>query len=507
MRKIVGRSRLPARQTARVAALRKRLLPVLRTVRQAVARLRRGLAGEDVPADITIGAERIEGAAHAVERLVTDAGQSSGADGAAEVTRLRHDLRNPLTVIRGFAELIQSEAKRRGLSVIAVSAQRIVTLADSASAIVDEVLKDETSVPVQPRRPRADAPAAVLVVDDDAASRELLLRLVHQGGHAGLGVASGKEALELLRNRAFDVVLLDIEMPELDGRAVLRAILADASLRETDVIVVSGVDRYDDVVACIDQGAIDYLVKPIRAELLQARIAATMMRRLWRASERDNYTRLAFAKEQADSLLSNILPEQIIPRVMAGGQVVADAFASVTILFSDFVGFTAFAAHLEPREVVASLDRLFSAFDRLALQHGVEKIKTIGDAFMAVGGLPTPTTDHAEAVARLALDMQAALAAINPTLPSPLQMRIGIATGPVIAGVIGTHKIAFDVWGHAVNMAARHESYCEPGRIHVAAETAVLLRGRFALQSRGLLHIRGGGEVETFYLGPALPTK
>jgi adenylate cyclase len=198
-------------------------------------------------------------------------------------------------------------------------------------------------------------------------------------------------------------------------------------------------------------------------------------------------------------LLLNILPRPIIDR-LAAGETIADTYEAVTVLVSDFVGFTRYSRRLPSHQVVATLNRIFSEFDGLAIRLGVEKIKTIGDGYLAVAGVPIPSKDHAEICAEMALGMLDILHRLNPTFDEPLEMRVGLASGPVVAGIIGSHKFAFDIWGDTVNMAARHESYSEPNCIHLSAETAALLPKRFAIESRGVLNIRGRGQVETYFL-------
>ena len=338
------------------------------------------------------------------------------------------------------------------------------------------------------------------MVDDDESMRALLMQQLRRDGHDSVGAAGGEETLRLLRRSDFDLVLLDLHMPVMDGTQVLRRIINDSRLRDTAVIMVSSAAEQDGAMRCIEAGAIDYLLKPVKPVLLRARLTSTLARKRWRDADKHYRERLEVEKRKSDSLLLNILPRETVMRLSAGEDVIADAFDDVTVLFTDFVGFTRFAGSLTPRQVVEALNRVFSAFDSLVLRFNVEKIKMIGDAYMAVAGLPAPRLDHAEAIADLALAMQRTLSELNPTLVAPLQMRIGIASGPVVSGVIGTHKFAFDVWGHTVNMASRHESYCEPGCIHVATETADRLREKFVLESRGIMHIRGRGEVETFNL-------
>jgi class 3 adenylate cyclase len=203
---------------------------------------------------------------------------------------------------------------------------------------------------------------------------------------------------------------------------------------------------------------------------------------------------------RAEHLLLNILPAEIAERLKRDDSAIADGFAEVTVLFADIAGFTQMADKLPPARLVAMLNEVFSQFDGLAERHGLEKIKTIGDAYMAAAGLPQPRSDHAEAVADMALDMLQVLAAMRSPLGLPLAMRIGIHTGPVVAGVIGKRKFIYDLWGDTVNIAARMESHGEAGQIQVSAETARRLQATHVLEDRGLSVIKGKGELQTFWL-------
>ena len=209
---------------------------------------------------------------------------------------------------------------------------------------------------------------------------------------------------------------------------------------------------------------------------------------------------LAEERARSDVLLRNVLPESIAERLKLDSRVIADAFPEVTILFADIVGFTALAARLPPEEVVALLNRLFTVFDDLTEKYGLEKIKTIGDAYMVVGGLPEPRAGHAAAVAEMAIDLRDAVARLAESEGSPLRVRIGIHTGPVVAGVIGKKKFSYDLWGDAVNVASRLESHGLPDTIHVSDVTARLLGPTFETRARGLIPLKGKGEVETHFL-------
>jgi class 3 adenylate cyclase len=207
-------------------------------------------------------------------------------------------------------------------------------------------------------------------------------------------------------------------------------------------------------------------------------------------------------EERARSLelLLNILPQRIVDRLEAGETTIADRLPEVTVLFSDFVGFTAASASMDPAELVAELNALFSEFDALCERLGVEKIKTIGDAYLAVGGLPGTREDHVAAVAELALGMLEAIGKLNASRGRRWRIRIGLHTGPAVAGVIGTRKFVYDVWGDTVNTASRLETSAEPDTIHVSAAVAGALGDGFDVRPRGSVELKGKGEMATYVL-------
>jgi adenylate cyclase len=209
---------------------------------------------------------------------------------------------------------------------------------------------------------------------------------------------------------------------------------------------------------------------------------------------------LRVEREKSESLLTNILPSSIAERLKATTQPIADHFASASILFADVVDFTPLAQRLSPAEVVGVLDQLFSRFDALVERHGLEKIKTIGDCYMAAAGVPDPIPDHARKAALLALDMRDAVATSAVAGQSGIELRIGINSGPVVAGVIGTKRLLYDLWGDAVNTASRMESQSTPGEIQITRATYELLKDEFVCRSRGTIQVKGKGPMETWYL-------
>jgi len=222
------------------------------------------------------------------------------------------------------------------------------------------------------------------------------------------------------------------------------------------------------------------------------------------ASQRDAALRaLRAEQEKAEELLVNVLPSSIAERLKGTTRSIADAFESASILFADVVDFTPLARRLAPAEVVGVLDELFSHFDTFVERHGLEKIKTIGDCYMAASGVPDPTPDHARKAALLALDMRNAVADSAIAGGRGLELRIGINSGPVVAGVIGTKRFLYDLWGDAVNTASRMEEHGTPGDIQITRTTYELLKDEFVCRRRGTIEVKGKGLMETWYLvGP-----
>lgn len=212
------------------------------------------------------------------------------------------------------------------------------------------------------------------------------------------------------------------------------------------------------------------------------------------------YQKLRAERERAERLLLNILPKPIAERLKREDYTIADQFPEATVLFADIVGFTKLSSEISASELVVLLNQMFSMFDQLTEKHGAEKIKTIGDAYMVAAGLPMPRSDHADAIANLALDMQQAVARFNIEYNQSLSIRIGINTGPVVAGVIGLKRFIYDLWGDTVNTASRMESHGLPGAIQVSEVTYESLKEQYCFEKRGIIQVKGKGEMTAYLL-------
>ena len=458
--------------------------------------------------------ERMRLAAEQLSKLITETVVSPRGDDG-DMARLRHELRTPLNAIKGYAELLVEEARDIGRDALLGDLGKILDLANRLLGEIDRMIEvaaapsvDVVSHVLQTIRPLAEAESCdpgvvashILVVDDNASNRDLLSRRLAREGHRVTTAEDGEAALAALAAEVFDLVLLDLMMPGMSGFEVLCRLKADERCRHVPVIMISALDELDSTVRCIEAGAEDYLPKPFNPVLLQARINASLEKKRLRDREQAILAELRAEKERSEALLLNILPRQIVDRMRHGETVIADHVAGATILFSDIVDFTSLSAELPADVIVGLLGEVFSRFDALAAQRGLEKIKTIGDGYMVAGGVPEERDDHAAAVAAMALAMLDAIENIGHAAGSPLRLRVGLHTGPLIAGVIGTHKFVYDVWGDTVNTAKRMESYGAPGRIHISAATRQAVGDAFPCERRGLVEIKGKGLMETYFL-------
>ncbi|MPZ43667.1 MAG: response regulator [Betaproteobacteria bacterium] len=333
----------------------------------------------------------------------------------------------------------------------------------------------------------------ILVVEDDPFSRGLLVQLLANQGHRRVEVAAdGRQALDRLRHGGVDLVLLDIEMPQLDGIEVLRRLKDDPRLSAIPVIVISGVGEVASIVRCIDLGAEDYLSKPFNPVILRARIGASLEKHRLRKLEAARLAQILQEQQKADRLLNMILPAAAARELKTSGVVAPRRHERVAVLFCDIVGFTAYCDRHRAEDVVARLQLLIECFERITERHRMEKIKTIGDSFMATAGMLCFNPDPLRSAVRCGLDMIAATAEVV----NDWQVRVGIDYGPIVSGVLGRQKYQFDVWGSVVNIAARMTELASPGTVALSRDTWTALGGDFAGRLLGPRDVKGIGPIE-----------
>ncbi|MBT9583920.1 response regulator [bacterium] len=326
----------------------------------------------------------------------------------------------------------------------------------------------------------------ILLVEDEPGNIQAVSAILKEQGYQISVATSGLQALEVLKRVRPDLILLDVMMPGIDGFETCLRIKASTDWREIPIIFLTAKTETADIVRGFEVGAVDYVAKPFNAHELLARV----------------YTHLALDQLHRENrrLLLNVLPAPIAERLRKQEGIIAERFEDVSVLFTDIVGFTPLSARLEPRQLLELLNRVFSGFDELADQHGLEKIKTIGDAYMVAGGLPEPHPDHVAAMATLGLEMHKIVAEVGQEFGG-LSLRVGLHVGSVIAGVIGIRKFIYDVWGDTVNTASRLESHGAPGRVHVSDIVYQRLQGRFTFEARGSIELKGRGPMDTYFLG------
>lgn len=445
-----------------------------------------------------------------VNQLVSPDGE--GLIAGMDEAKLRHDLRTPVNAILGYSELMIEDFEERLSTTVLADVRMVIGECGRFLAKADSFLSEgeesdqsqldhgiaaalERSLAVPMRFAARDA-GRILVIDDVTANREILKRHLVRWGHEVLQVASAASALALLAEEAVDLVLCDVLMPDMNGIEFLTRLKGAPEWRELPVIMVSGLKETQAVVRCISAGAEDYLQKPIDPVLLHARVEASLDRARLRRREREFLARIEYERDRADAILHAMLPGPVITRLQEGEAVIADRIASATIIFADIVDFTPMVARTDPSALLRRLSALFLAFDDLADHHGVEKIKTIGDAYMAAAGVPHPRPDHAQSAVAFARDLIRTMA---DGIGLGLKMRVGVHSGPVIAGLIGRKRFVYDIWGEAVNLASRLEATGRPGFIHVSEATIELL-GAVETASAGEVELKGVGRVRTYFL-------
>ena len=338
-----------------------------------------------------------------------------------------------------------------------------------------------------------DGGHAILVVEDEEFNRNLIIRHLKKEGYDNVESAEdGKQAMDLARSSGFDLILLDIEMPGLDGYGVLEQLKSDMRLRDIPVIMISSIDDMGSILKCIELGADDYLPKPFDPVLLRARLGACLEKKRFLDKKTSYLNQIKAEKKKSDDLLNVILPTAAANELKRSGRVEPRQFDNVALLFCDIVEFTSFCSNHSAEEVVGGLQNLFVKFEEIIRNHQMEKIKTIGDEFMATAGMLTPNDTPLLSAVKCGLDMAAAARETEPNW----EVRSGVHCGSVVAGIVGRDKYQFDVWGDTVNMAARMSGQGNPGNVTMAHEAWLQVEDDCHGRTLGRVDVKGKGSVE-----------
>ncbi len=349
--------------------------------------------------------------------------------------------------------------------------------------------------------------AKLLIVDDQAANVLLLERMLRGAGYSCISsTRDPEEVFELHQQNRYDLILLDLQMPRMDGFQVMNRLNEIETSSYLSVLVITA--QPNEKVPALKAGAKDFISKPFDLAEVLLRVHNLLEVRLLSSKTKRLYEQVLAQQRVSERLLDNVLPHSIVERLRSGPgvmadkltEVIADSFLDVTVLFADIVGFTKFSEGVSAEALVGFLNDIFTRFDRIADLRGLEKIKTIGDCYMAVCGLSVSALNHAEQTAHMALDMIEEMERFNKQHKLELDIRIGISTGAAVAGIIGKRKFFYDLWGDAVNTASRMESQGLPGRIQITDSTRYKLGETFVLEKRGTIEVKGKGEMSTWFV-------
>jgi CheY-like chemotaxis protein/signal transduction histidine kinase len=345
----------------------------------------------------------------------------------------------------------------------------------------------------------------LLVVDDDAMNRDLLTRQLVREGYAVFTAASGKEALDKLRLQDFDLVLLDVMMPEMDGIQVLERIQQDPSLCEIPVLMISALDEIESVARCIDKGAADYLAKPFDPVLLRARVSAPLQIHQLRQDVRRAAEELEQNRTSIDSLMRSVVPPPLSSSLRGGERIACAQYADVTAVVAQLAGLDAIAARQGAAETIERVSATLAAFERCARAQGLELVRATGGAYTAIVGAPEWREDHAERAADFALELLQALRTVSETGRERAEVRIGVNTGPLMIGAAAGDRIVFGMWGEAVSTAEAIASQAPGGTIQVSAGTRAKLSGKFAIGNPHVIEVASHGHLRTYPLLSRMP--
>lgn len=391
----------------------------------------------------------------------------------------------------------------------------------------------------------------IVFAEDSAVQGIMLKRILVEEGYKIFWGKNGREAFELVEREKPSLIITDVEMPDMNGFEFCKLIKSRSDLKDIPVIICSSLSRPEDIMTGIEVGADGYVTKPYDKKYLMYRVQALLNNPISSDEEvtpltihyaGKDYTIFAdrlhilnmllstyenslkqynelvnaqielkklnksldISKKETENLLLNILPLKVARELQRMGKTSPEKYEAATILFTDFKGFTKLSELISTEELIQQLDKLFGSFDRIIHKYSIEKIKTIGDAYMCVSGIPDPHPEHALRMVSAALEILEFMRDLNQqneenNFPA-WQIRIGINTGPISAGVVGTKKFCYDIWGDSVNVASRMESSGEPGKINISGSTYELVKDHFICEHRGKIQAKNKGEIDMYFV-------
>lgn len=349
--------------------------------------------------------------------------------------------------------------------------------------------------------------ANLLIVDDQSANVLLLEKILRGEGYTSINSTQNPhEVYQLHKENNYDLILLDLQMPSMDGFQVMAKLKEIEPSGYLPVLVITA--QPEEKLRALKSGARDFISKPFNLAEVLVRVQNLLEVRLLNLQTKNLFEQVVAEQKVSERLLNNVLPEVIVKRLKEQpefeadnlSKVIADTFPEVTVLFADIVGFTNFTETVSARVLVDVLNEIFTRFDNITDRRGLEKIKTIGDSYMAAAGLPMPMHNHADQAAHAAFDMLEVMEQFNRENDYKFKIRIGMNSGSVVAGVIGVRKFLYDIWGDVVNTASRMESQGLPGRIQITESTQKRLGSCFVTENMGYKNIVGKGEINTWCL-------
>jgi len=349
--------------------------------------------------------------------------------------------------------------------------------------------------------------ARILIVDDQPANVRLLERMLGDAGYQSItSTLEPRTVRELHEKNRYDLILLDLQMPGMDGFQVMEGLQPIETAGYLPVLVITA--QPDHKLRALRAGAKDFISKPFDVAEVLTRVHNMLEVRLLHVEiHRKNeelkrlFDQVVAERKLSERLALHVPPDSIAARLQARPDVAVDSVADVSVVIADIVGLAELTSTRSPEQLALCVDEIFTGFDGLAGERGLKKVKTLGNSYMAVAGVPVPARDHATRAAHLSLDMVDVVDRFNERSGKSLQVRIGIATGVVVAGVIGKRRYLYDVWGDTVNTASWMESHGVAGRVQVSESTRQLLVEPFLLEERGALEVEGRGEIKTWFVG------